>query len=98
MSVTFLPNTSIASSTRSKAAIFTYAQSYYGELIELQGKLSCNPEVYTKVGSPSVVTPTSDDLPPKRFTPLATVCTHDWNTQTDRVFICLIESPLTFLL
>src|SRR5271156_774383 len=67
----FLPNASFATTARSKAAIFTYTQSYYGEIIEIQGKLSCNPEIYTRTGNVTTVPPTSEDLPPKRFTPLA---------------------------
>ena len=86
MSTVFIPNTSLATVAESKTSIYTYAQSYYGVLVEIQGKLDGNPQVYTRTGIEGSIAPTSDDLPPKRFTPLAAVATRDWNTKKNRVY------------
>jgi len=87
----FLPNTSLASITITTGEIYTYAQNYSGQLIEIEGNLEGSPKIYSPTGDDSKVGPTLKDLPPKRFTPLAAVFTRDWNTKQDRV--CLITPP-----
>ncbi|KAJ8120045.1 hypothetical protein ONZ43_g3147 [Nemania bipapillata] len=92
MSGSFLPNTCLATAAQTEESIFTYAQSYDNEIIEIQGKLSCSPKIYTRTGRVNTVSPTDTELPPKRFTPLAAVCTHDWNTQTDRRYVFYLDN------
>jgi hypothetical protein len=47
MSANFL----LATVAESKSGIYTYAQSYYGDILEIQGKLAGNPEIYTRTGT-----------------------------------------------
>lgn len=91
MSASFIPNTSLASIAESKSGIYTYAQSYYGNIVEIEGKLDGNSGIYTRTGNVDTVGPTSDELPPKRFTPLAAVATRDWNTSTNRRYVFYID-------
>lgn len=85
MSGNFLPNTKLATIVQSEDAIFTYAQSYYGQILEVQGKLVGTPKIYTRTGDVKTVSTTDLELTAKKFTPLAAVFTRDWKTSTDRV-------------
>ncbi|GAB1312862.1 tyrosinase [Madurella fahalii] len=73
MSFRFLPNTAVAASTASKDSIYTYAQTYRRDLVEIKGKLTDGPQPYVVTGKPVIIDVTGA-APAKRFTPLAAVC------------------------
>ncbi|KAI1163756.1 hypothetical protein F5B18DRAFT_618030 [Nemania serpens] len=91
MSGNFLPNTKLATIVQSEDAIFTYAQSYYGQILEVQGKLVGTPKIYTRTGDVKTVSTTDLELTAKKFTPLAAVFTRDWKTSTDRRYVFYLD-------
>ena len=75
MSLNILPHTALASSVVSNTWIYTYLQTYHGELFEIKGKLSGDTSTYKVDGDPIGIDISKADgkAPAKRFTPLAAV-------------------------
>ncbi|KAK4197777.1 hypothetical protein QBC40DRAFT_267272 [Triangularia verruculosa] len=75
MSFNFLPNTALAACVNEAGEIFTYAQTYNGELVEIKGKLAGSPATYQVTGDQTGIglTKESGSVPAKRFTPLAAI-------------------------
>ncbi|KAK3319564.1 hypothetical protein B0T19DRAFT_467100 [Cercophora scortea] len=76
MPFTPLPNTSLSATVVSKAEIYTYAQAYNSEIIEIAGKLTGSPETYALSDDDELgigLTKQTSSAPAKRFTPLASV-------------------------
>lgn len=78
MPLQFIPNTALATCVVDKNGIYTYAQLYNGELVEIKGKLSGSVDVYQVTGDQTRIEATkkSGIAPAKRFTPLAAVVFH----------------------
>ncbi|KAK4185475.1 hypothetical protein QBC35DRAFT_556322 [Podospora australis] len=74
MSFNFLPNTALATISIDKDNIFTYAQTYNGEIAQIKGKV--NGSSYEVIGDQAgidITKSSAGDTAAKRFTPLAAV-------------------------
>lgn len=74
MSFNYLPNTAIATIGLDKDSIYTYAQTYNGELVEIKGKITGSSyEVTGDQTGIDITKSSAGDTAAKRFTPLAAV-------------------------